>query len=132
MIFAFDENVSTAIVQALKSLDYPVVHCTDFLARGTPDDVLFEEIASRGYFLVTQDQNMSRKKHQRAAMLSLGLGVFVFTGRASRTNKGDAPRKSDGSPANRCVPAENRCDPPTHRPGAMSDDPDPCRPMCFW
>jgi hypothetical protein len=72
---------------ALRALDYPVVHCTDFLSRGTPDEVLFKEIAARDYFLVTQDQNMSRKKHQRAVMLSLGLGVFIFSGKASRTNK---------------------------------------------
>jgi predicted nuclease of predicted toxin-antitoxin system len=85
--FVFDENVSPAIVTALKTLDYPVIHCTEFVARGTADEVLFREIASHGYFLVTQDQNMSRKKHQRAIMLSLHLGVFIFTGKASRTNK---------------------------------------------
>jgi hypothetical protein len=84
--FGFDENVSTAVVLALKSLAFPVVHSTEFLERGTPDDVLFKAFAARGYFLVTQDQNMSRKKHQRAAMLSLGLGAFIFTGRASRSN----------------------------------------------
>ena len=33
MTFAFDENVSTAIVLALKSLDYPVVHYTEFLRQ---------------------------------------------------------------------------------------------------
>ena len=87
MTFAFDENVSPAIVLALKTLEYPVIHCTEFLPRGTPDEQLFEEIANRDFFLVTQDQNMSRKRHQRSAMLALGLGVFIFTGRASRSNR---------------------------------------------
>lgn len=86
MQFVFDENVSPAIVAALKALSFPVVHCTEFLPRGTPDERLFEEIARRGDLLITQDQNMSRKKHQRAVMLSLGLGVFIFTGKASRSN----------------------------------------------
>lgn len=87
MTFVFDENVSPALVKVLLLLEYPVIHCTEFLPRGTADHVLFEEIASQGSFLVTQDQNMSRKKHQRAAMLALGLGVFIFTGKASRSNR---------------------------------------------
>ena len=74
MTFAFDENVSPAIVLALKTLEYPVIHCTEFLPRGTPDEQLFEGIANRDFFLVTQDQNMSRKRHQRSAMLARGRG----------------------------------------------------------
>lgn len=85
--FLFDENVSPAIVDALKALEYPVCHCTEFLPRGSSDERVFAMTAVRDYILVTQDQNMSRKKHQRAAMLSHGLGVFIFTGQASRSNK---------------------------------------------
>lgn len=85
--FLFDENVSSAIVTALKALEYDVCHCTELLPRGTKDEVLFATAASGGYILVTQDQNMSRKAHQRAAMLTHRLGVFIFTGKASRSNK---------------------------------------------
>jgi predicted nuclease of predicted toxin-antitoxin system len=85
--FVFDENVSPRIVVALKALDYPVCHCTDVLSRGSADEAVFAMASTHGYFLVTQDQNMSRKPHQRAAMLSHGLGVFIFTGKATRSNK---------------------------------------------
>ncbi|MHB1072789.1 MAG: DUF5615 family PIN-like protein [Gemmatimonadaceae bacterium] len=86
-VFVLDENISPAVAVALQTLDYPVRHCTEFLERGTKDEVLFLEVASRDYFLVTQDQNMSRKKHQRAAMVAQGLGVFIFTGKASKNNR---------------------------------------------
>jgi hypothetical protein len=84
LIFVLDENISPKIAAAMRAIDQPVSHALDIVARGTPDEELFRVVADAGLFLVTQDQNMARKKHQRAALLSAGVGVFIFTGKASR------------------------------------------------
>ncbi len=84
MRFVFDENISPKIVQILQVLEFDAVHSTALLPSGTADEALFAVLQSDMY-LVTQDQNMVRKRHQRAAMLDAGLGVFIFTGHASKS-----------------------------------------------
>jgi predicted nuclease of predicted toxin-antitoxin system len=84
LTFILDENISPKIAAALRAVDQPVSHATDIAPRGTPDEQLFLAVSQAGFFLVTQDQNMARKRHQRAALLSSGVGVFIFTGKASR------------------------------------------------
>lgn len=84
MTFLFDENISPAIVKALKELGKPVAYITDILPRGTDDLTIFRKLGELEWVLVTQDQNIKRKKHEREAMKQAMLGAFIFTGRAER------------------------------------------------
>lgn len=62
-------------------------HVTDVMPRGTTDEAIFEKLAEEDWFLITQDQNIRRHKHQREAMLQAGVGAFIFTGRAEKSLK---------------------------------------------
>jgi len=87
--FLLDENISPYVVESLRPLGKPVGHVVDVpeLGRGTPDGRIIEFLGERSdWILVTQDKKMRRKKHQRQAMLDAGLGVFVLTGRAEKSN----------------------------------------------
>ena len=84
MTFLFDENISPAIVRALKELGKPVAYITDILPRGTDDLTIFRKLSELDWILVTQDQNIKRKKHEREAMKQAMLGAFIFTGRAEK------------------------------------------------
>ncbi len=91
MTFLFDENISPDIVESLRPLDKPVVHVVDVdeLGRGVLDEDVFDFLGQRpDWVLITQDKKMRRKKHQRQAILDAGLGVFVLTGRAEKSNDG--------------------------------------------
>ena len=84
MTFLFDENISQLVVDALKALGKPVAYLTDILPRGTDDMALFSRLGELGWFLVTQDKKIKRKKHELEALRRAGLGAFIFTGRAER------------------------------------------------
>lgn len=84
MTFLFDENISPAIVKALKELGKPVAYITDILPRGTDDLTIFKKLGQLEWTLVTQDHNIKRKKHEREAMKQAKIGAFIFTGRAER------------------------------------------------
>ena len=85
MTFLIDENLSHRIAGALKALGKPVEHVTQILPKGTPDEVIFNEVSRRGWFLLTQDHKIMRRKHQREAMLQAGIGAFIFRGRTQRS-----------------------------------------------
>ena len=84
MTFLFDENISGLVVDALKALGKPVAYLTDILPRGTVDQDLFSRLGDLGWFLVTQDKKIRRKKHELEALRRAGIGAFIFTGRAER------------------------------------------------
>ena len=54
------------------------------LPRGTDDVTIFRRLGELEWVLVTQDQNIKRKKHEREAMKQSMLGAFIFTGRAEK------------------------------------------------
>ena len=85
MTFLIDENLSHRIAGALKALGKPVEHVTQILPQGTPDEVIFSEVSRRGWFLLTQDRKIMRRKHQREAMIQAGVGAFIFCGRTQRS-----------------------------------------------
>lgn len=60
-------------------------HVLDHLPRGTGDEQVFSFAAAEGWLLVTQDANIRRKPHQRAALIQAGIGAFILTGRAQRS-----------------------------------------------
>jgi PIN like domain len=71
-------------VEALKALGKPAAYVTEIVQRGTDDLTIFSKLSQLGWMLVTQDQNIKRKKHQREALKQAGIGAFIFTGRAER------------------------------------------------
>lgn len=87
MRFVFDENISDRIVRALRDLDYPCLHSTDLVSRGATDEELIAAVRAADAFLVTQDRQIARRPHQRAALFAAGIGAFVFTGRAADSIK---------------------------------------------
>ena len=91
MTFLFDENISPAIVRALKELGKPVAYVTDVLPRGTDDLTIFRKLGELEWILVTQDQNIKRKKHEREAMKQAMLGALHFyrEGRTRHRLNGD-------------------------------------------
>jgi PIN like domain len=46
--------------------------------------IAFYWFGELGWFLVTQDKKIKRKKHELEALRRAGLGAFIFTGRAER------------------------------------------------
>ena len=86
MTFLLGENISHRIATALQAIGKPVKHVHEILQPGTSDEVIFEKLKDLGWILVSQDKNISRKKHQKQAMLQAGIGAFIFTGRANKSN----------------------------------------------
>jgi hypothetical protein len=78
LTFLFDENISHFIVDALKALGKPVAYLTDILPRGTQDVTLFSKLGELGWFLVTQDKRIKRKKHELEALRQAGIGAFIL------------------------------------------------------
>jgi len=72
-----------AAIQALGSCE--ARHLVDHLPRGTPDEDVFAFLASKDWLLLTQDENIRRKPHQRQALLEAGIGAFILTGRAQKS-----------------------------------------------
>ena len=71
------------VVRSLAQLKLPVTYLTDHLKRGTADEVIYPWLSSRGWFLVTHDQKMARKKVQREAMRQAGIGAFILVSTAA-------------------------------------------------
>ena len=84
MTFLFDENISHLVVDALKALGKPVAYVSDILPRGTDDLTLFSKLGELGWYLITQDKRIRRKKHELEALKQAAIGAFIFTGRAER------------------------------------------------
>ena len=85
MIFLLDANFPPQLARALQALDQEdcqFLHSPDEFGAEAPDEVIFEGIKGRGWFLITLDAKMSKRPAQRQAILDAGLGVFVFMGRA--------------------------------------------------
>lgn len=88
MIFLFDENFPPSIAEALRLLeegDCEYRHSVAEVGMGAKDEAVFVKASAEDWYLVTQDQRMSRRPAQRSQMLEYKLGVFVFTGRAEKS-----------------------------------------------
>lgn len=60
-------------------------HSVEEVGMGAKDEAVFAKASADDWYLVTQDQRMSRRPAQRLQMLEYKLGVFVFTGRAEKS-----------------------------------------------
>jgi predicted nuclease of predicted toxin-antitoxin system len=88
LILFFDENIPPKVAASLQALgSCEARHLVDHLPRGSSDEQIFQLLADRGWFLVTQDYRIKRNPHQRQALLQAGLGAFILTGRADRSKE---------------------------------------------
>jgi predicted nuclease of predicted toxin-antitoxin system len=88
LILFFDENVPPKVAASLQALGTcEARHLVDYLPRGTPDEQVFQFLAEREWFLVTQDYRIKRNPHQRQALLQARVGAFIFTGRSDRSKE---------------------------------------------
>lgn len=85
-IFLIDTNSSHRVAAALADLEQPFRHLSEILPQNTPDVDLFSELSARSWFLVTQDEKITRKPHERQAMVNAGIGAFIYTGKAVKSN----------------------------------------------
>jgi predicted nuclease of predicted toxin-antitoxin system len=83
----FDENIPQSLAEALRALNHDVKHIYDpdvnMRSAGDPD--IFRRVGIEGWGLVTRDKKIRKRPHERAAYLSSGIGVFIFTGSAEHT-----------------------------------------------
>ena len=87
LTFFVDENISRRIAQAMTALGHHFEHLLDHFPQGTPDVDFLPAIAAKGWILVTQDQRIQSKPHERKALMDAGVGAFIFTGRAQKSTE---------------------------------------------
>ncbi len=83
--FFLDENLSRRIAKALTALGHRAEHLLDHLPQGTPDTEYFPFVAEKGWFVLTQDQRIRKRPHERKALLDAEIGAFILTGRATKS-----------------------------------------------
>jgi len=79
MTFFFDNNLSIKIVRGLREFGEDVVHLQEHFHSAIDDVKLFQEIAKEGWVLITADKKIKRKAHELKALISCGIGVFIFS-----------------------------------------------------
>ena len=87
LTFFLDENISRRIAQAMTALGHRFEHLLDYFPQGTADVDFLPAIAAKGWILVTQDQRIRSKPHERKALMDAGVGAFIFTGRAQKSTE---------------------------------------------
>lgn len=85
MTYLFDENLPVPAARALRELGEAVTHAQFEGLRGARDTDLAAHLGARRWILVTADMRIRKRVQERAALLSAGIGVFVFSGKARRT-----------------------------------------------
>jgi len=81
-----DENIPPQIAVALKALGHEAVHLEEYLPRASSDQQVLRFLADHeDWYFVSQDSKISRRPHERAALLQAGVGAYFYTGRAERS-----------------------------------------------
>jgi hypothetical protein len=73
----FDRNVPVKAVLALKILRPEVVGHAEVFAPDERDEVIVDEVARRGWSLLTRDAKMALRPRQRRVLLDSRLHVFI-------------------------------------------------------
>lgn len=84
MIFLLDATFPPKLARALQELterrDCEFRYANEEFGEGAPDETLIEGARTRGWFLMTLDERITRNPAKRRALLDGGIGTFVFTG----------------------------------------------------
>ena len=88
MTYFFDNNIAPAIPEALRVLREDTVHIADCathgITRGDADVVWMPKVAKLGWFAVTVDNNIHRRREEKAAREGCGLRVVHLPGTFGR------------------------------------------------
>lgn len=83
MIFLLDATFAPQLARALQELDQEDCefrHSSAVFGQDAPDEVIFQGIKDRGWYLLTLDARMAKRPAQRQAIIDCGIGTFVFRG----------------------------------------------------
>ena len=88
MTYFFDNNIAPAIPQALRALGEDAVHICDCarhgISRGDSDVDWMPKVAKLGWFAVTVDNNIQRRREERKVREACGLRVVYLPGAFGR------------------------------------------------
>ncbi len=88
MTYFFDNNIAPAIAEALRVLRQDTVHIADCATRGIlrddTDIAWMPKVAKLGWFAVTVDNNIHRRREEKAAREACGLRVVYLPGTFGR------------------------------------------------
>lgn len=76
--FFFDANLSPRLSQALSVLGESAFHVQDVLGRRVPDEVWLQYAGEREWCIVSQDRNILKRPHERAALTNFRVGAFFL------------------------------------------------------
>jgi hypothetical protein len=86
--YFFDNNIAPAIPEALRALGEDAVHICDCAAhgvsRGDSDVDWMPKVAKLGWFAVTVDNNIQRRREERKVREACGLRVVYLPGTFGR------------------------------------------------
>jgi hypothetical protein len=86
--YFFDNNIAPAIAEALRVLRQDTVHIADCATRGIVRDdtdiAWMPKVAKVGWFAVTVDNNIHRRREEKAAREACGLRVVYLPGTFGR------------------------------------------------
>ena len=77
-MFLFDANLPSRIPESLRILGEQAHHVHDIFAPGTPDETWINYAGARGWCIVSRDTNITRKPHERAALVAHSVGAFFL------------------------------------------------------
>ena len=84
MTYFFDNNIAPAIPQALRAFGEDAVHICDCarhgISRGDSDVDWMPKVAKLGWFAVTVDNNILRRREERKVREACGLRVVYLPG----------------------------------------------------
>lgn len=88
MTFFFDNNIAPAIAEALRALREPAVHICDCakqgISRSDADVDWMPKVAKLGWFAVTVDNNIQRRREEKSVRHACGLSVVYLPGTFGR------------------------------------------------
>lgn len=85
--FLFDENTPERLVRSLRELGQPAYHVYDVDLKQAPDPAVLQYAGERGWRVVTADQAILRRPHERAILKEFSLGAFFLNDTITGTCK---------------------------------------------
>lgn len=85
--FLFDENTPERLVRSLRELGQPAYHVYDVDLKQAPDPDVLQYAGERGWRVVTADQAILRRPHERAILKEFSLGAFFLNDTITGTCK---------------------------------------------
>jgi hypothetical protein len=85
--FLFDENTPERLVRSLRELGQPAYHVYDVDLKQAPDPAVLQYAGERGLRVVTADQAILRRPHERAILKEFSLGAFFLNDTITGTCK---------------------------------------------